>query len=87
MRKLALLIPALLVLGSGIYYIKIIGSEIALFEEFPEYDQDVIIKAHREFLSETLTGKYDDIELTEEECHEIMKQKLIARTTFPGVFR
>lgn len=87
MRKLALIIPALLAIGSGVYYFKILGSEIALFDEFPEYDQDVIIKAHREFIRETLAGKYKDIDLTDEKCKEIFQQKLNARTLFPGVFR
>lgn len=81
MRKIALIIPALLALGAGAYYIQVLGSENTLIDMYPDYDPNLVIKVHREFVKETLQGKYEGIELTDEKCEEIFKQKLANYTS------
>lgn len=76
MFKLKLIIPALLALGVGAYYIQILGSENALFERFPDFDPKLVVKVHREFVKDTLAGKHNGTDLTDEVCDKIFLQML-----------
>lgn len=65
-------IPLALVTITGVVgWFTVLTSEIALFERFPEIDQKVVIKAHRIFVRRTLTGKYNNVNLTDEKCDEL----------------
>jgi hypothetical protein len=79
--KLALIVSATAItLGGAYYYLQVLGSEIALFEMFPDYHYKLVVKAHREFVRETLAGKYTGIDLTDAQCTEIMQSKLDSYT-------
>jgi len=68
-KKLAITaVAAVVVVGAAA--VSVLGSENALFEQYPDIDPKVVVKAHRKMLFRTITGQYGS-DLTDEQCETI----------------
>jgi len=67
--------------GALAYWFSILGSEIALFERFPDIDPKIVVKAHRKFIRETLKGTYKDRVIVTDEDHDKVFLEIVEALT------
>lgn len=60
MNKKTAIISVVALLAVGYSYFTVLGSEVALFERFPEIDPKIVVKAHRIMLRRAVTGQYNE---------------------------
>jgi hypothetical protein len=72
MNKKMISIAALIaIVGAGLHWFSMLGSENALFDRFPDIPKDVVVQAHRTMLKRTYAGQYSHIDMTDEACDQI----------------
>jgi len=57
-------------------YVQYVGSTEALVERFPDIDPKIVRKLSKEMYMEALTGKYADIESTDDALDKIFLEKV-----------
>jgi len=67
MNKKIAIAAALLATAAGFLYTKLIMSEVAIMEMFPELDQKIVIQAHRTMVLRAFSGMYSEVDVENEE--------------------
>jgi len=76
LKILAIAAPVVLCLSGVAFYIQYVGSTEAIVERFPEIDPTIVRKISAEMTREAFTGKYSDIDITDENvCDNIFLRK------------
>jgi Fe-S-cluster formation regulator IscX/YfhJ len=64
------------VIGAAVVSYVVHGFNNALIERFPTIDPKIVRKVHREIVMESLAGKYNNIETTDEVFDKIFIEKV-----------
>lgn len=71
-KKLIITTAVTISIAALVATFSVLSSEIALFEKYPYLDQKVVVKAHRIMVRRTLSGKYNLLDLDNDDiCDEI----------------
>lgn len=77
MRKLTVLLPLLAIIGAGAYAVQVLGSETELFKLYPNHDPKVLAKVHRKLCSDLALGKYNHLNINnDEDAAQLFEKKL-----------